>query len=107
MLNNNIGRNLRSSFPSIAVALGHAIGDQLDKHPLKMFVNDGSTPRPDAGGARTAMFVDVLEDRKAEPDELFVRLGYSRQFSWMHRAEHVLHSADKQVILVIEMTIER
>lgn len=62
-----------SRFPPALKVFLNVIGDQLSKHLLKVFMNDGSAPGPDPGLASVPMLVDLLEDRKAKPNNPFGR----------------------------------
>ena len=50
--------------------------------------------------------VVVLENRKAEPKNLGVTSPASMRRGW-HGPQHVLYAADKQLIFVAKMCVER
>lgn len=70
MLDEEIRRNLDSCVSSGRHTTLYMTGDQLDEHLPKVFVKDGPATRSNPEPPRSSFLVYVLEDGKAEPNEL-------------------------------------
>ena len=70
MLDEEVRRNLDVCVSSRRHNVFYVAGDQLDEHLPKMFVKDGPATRSNPEPPGSPFPVYVLEDGKAEPDEL-------------------------------------
>ena len=52
------------------------------------------------------VLMNVLEDRKAEPDNSFVPFSRGWKFRRVNRAKHVMYAADKQLVFVAEVRVK-
>jgi hypothetical protein len=69
-------------------------------------MKDGPTPGPNHGPAGAPLLLDVLEDRKTEPNDPFLSSCRGREHWRLNRTKHVMDTADEEFVFVTEVRVK-
>ena len=104
--NQKIHGDLAGHVTSGAKHLLHILLDKRSKHCLEVAMENGSSFRPQLEFPCIPEPVEMLEDRKAEPEEPLVTVAIGRGPRRRDRAKNFVKGADQQLVLIPKVGVE-